>query len=89
MSYHLNITWTLLERAIMSISYKEGLDILLVQEPPHLARAKVGRYRGFWSFFVKIPNPLTTIMVCVGLKASQVDIQVDRVCGAKVKLEVG
>ena len=55
---HSNITWALLERAILSNSYKGT-------------------------------NPLTLIMVRMGLEASQVDIQGDRVCGAEVKLKVG
>ena len=85
---HSNITWALLERAILSNSYKEGLDVLLVQEPPPLALSEVGRWRGFQSFVAKGPNPLTMIMVHVGLEASQVDIQGDQVCGAEVKLKV-
>ena len=86
---HSNITWALLERAILSNSYKEGLDVLLVQEPPLLALSEEGRWRGFQSFVAKGNNPLTMIMVRMGLEASQVDIQGDRVCGAEVKLKVG
>ena len=86
---HSNITWALLERAILSNSYNEGLDVLLVQEPPPLALSEEGRWRGFQSFVAKGTNPLTMIMVRMGLEASQVDIQGDRVCGAEVKLKVG
>ena len=71
---HLNITWTLLERAILSNSYKEGLDVPLVQESPLFILLEVGRWMGFSVLFVKGPNPFTMIMVRVGLEASQVDI---------------
>ena len=86
---HSNITWALLERAILSNSYEEGLDVLLVQEPPPLALSEEGRWRGFQSFVAKGTNPLTMIMVRTGLEASQVDVQGNRVCGAEVKLKVG
>ena len=83
---HSNITWALLERAILSNSYKEGLDVLLVQEPLPLALSKEGRWRGFQPFFAKGPNPLTMVMVRVGPKTSQIDIQGNRVCRAEVKV---
>ena len=42
---------------------------------------------GILDFSAKEPNPRTMIMVRVGLKASQGDFHVHRVCGVEVKLE--
>ena len=63
------------------------VDVLLVQEPP-LALLVLGRWRGFRAFFAQGPNPSVLILVHMGLRASQFDIQGDRVCGVEIHLEI-